>query len=112
MTYYAPIESFILPKGIQSTYGESENGTGFSDTKLLKRLILPQGLKVVGGFNSCPNLTELVLPEGLEEISSRAFCGCTSITHIRIPSSVGTMWGDSFQGFEVDEDNPYLTAAS
>lgn len=113
--YHAPIESFILPKGIQSTYEESEGVTGFSDTKMLKNLVLPQGLKVVGGFNSCPNLKELVLPEGLEEISSRAFCGCTSITHIRIPSSVETLWGDCFAGcniqaFEVAEDNPFLTA--
>lgn len=113
--FHAPIESFILPKGINSTYEESEGVTGFSDTKMLKRLVLPQGLKMVGGFNSCPNLTGLVLPEGLEEISSRAFCGCTSITHIRIPSSVEVLWGDSFagcniQGFEVAENNPFLTA--
>lgn len=113
--FHAPLESFILPRGIKSTYEESEGDTGFSDTKMLKKIVLPQGLKVVGGFHSCPNLTEVVLPEGIEKIAARAFCGCDSIRHIKIPSSVEIMSGDCFAGcniesYEVAEDNPYFTA--
>ena len=82
---------------------------------MLKKIVLPQGLKVVGGFHSCPNLTEVVLPEGIEKIAARAFCGCDSIRHIKIPSSVEIMSGDCFAGcniesYEVAEDNPYFTA--
>lgn len=93
---------------------EEGDDTGLSETEMLKTLILPKGLKNVGGFNSCPNLKGLVLPEGLEAIGWHAFAGCTSITTIRIPASVKYLFGNSFAGckikaYEVDSKNPYLT---
>lgn len=111
--YHAQLETFILPKGIKSTQEEFE--TGLSESEMLKTLVLPEGLKKVGGFMSCPNLTGLVLPEGLEEIDSHAFAGCRAITSIRIPASVSVFDGSSFAGckikaYEVDSENPYFTA--
>lgn len=111
--YHAQLETFILPKGIKSTQEEFE--TGLSDSEMLKTLVLPEGLKKVGGFMSCPNLTELVLPKGLEEITTCAFSGCTAITSIRIPASVSVFDGSSFAGcnikaYEVDSENPYFIA--
>ena len=111
--YIAQLETFILPKGIKSTLEEFE--TGLSESEMLKTLVLPEGLKIVGGFMSCPNLTGLVLPEGLEEIYSYAFNGCTAITSIRIPASVSKFDGSCFarceiKAYEVDSENPYFTA--
>ena len=113
--YVAQQETIILPKGIKTTLDKTESETGFSESEMLRKLVLPEGLKIVGGFNSCENLTDLILPEGLEEICSHAFCGCDAITSIRIPASVKVMDGSCFAGcnikaYEVDENNAYYTA--
>lgn len=112
--FNAQLETFILPKGIKSTFDETEMETGISESENLRTLVLPENLKIVGGFHSCPNLTGLTLPEGLEEIVDNAFCGCEAITEIRIPASVRMLTGFAFAGcnlaaYEVDEANPYFT---
>lgn len=106
--YHAQLETFILPKGI-TIIGYEE--TGFSESDMLKKIVLPDGLKTVFGFNSCPNLSGVVLPKSVEIIKSFAFAGCSSISSIRIPSSVKEMDGSCFAycnipSFEVDESNP------
>lgn len=106
--FHAQLETFILPKGIKST--QEEFGTGLCESEKLKTLVLPEGLKKVGGFMACPNLTGLTLPESLEEITMYAFNGCTAITSIRIPASVSKFDGSSFAGcklqnYEVDSEN-------
>ena len=95
--FHTLLETAILPQGIKSTQEECE--TALSESENLRILILPEGLKIVDGFNSCPKLTGLILPEGLEIIESHAFCGCESITAIRIPASVKSISGSSFAGF-------------
>ena len=110
--FHTLLETAILPQGIKSTQEECE--TALSESENLRILILPEGLKIVDGFNSCPKLTGLILPEGLEIIESHAFCGCESITAIRIPASVKSISGSSFAGcniaaYEIDENNPYYT---
>ena len=112
--FVAQQETVILPKGIKTTLDEGESETGFSESEMLKKLVLPEGLKVVGGFNSCNNLSDLILPEGLEEICSHAFCGCDAITSIRIPASVKVMDGSCFadcniKEYVVDGNNPCFT---
>lgn len=109
------LETFILPQGLKSTLDGREFETGLSQAEMLKTLVLPKDLKIVGGFYSCPKLTGLVLPEGLEVIKSNAFIGCDSITSIRIPASVNELYGSSFAGcnieaYVVDEANEYYTA--
>lgn len=76
------------------------------------RYIVP--LKIVKGFQNCPNLTELILPEGLEEISPFAFAGCSAISSIYIPASVKIFDGSCFAdcniaAFDADDRNPYYT---
>ena len=109
------LETFILPQGLKSTIDDREFETGLSQAEMLRTLILPKDLKIVGGFYSCPKLTGLVLPEGLKVIKSNAFIGCDSITSIRIPASVNELYGSSFAGcnieaYVVDEANEYYTA--
>ena len=112
--FHTQLETFILPQGITNTLERGESETGLSESSNLRTLVLPAGLKSVGGFNSCTNLIGLELPEGLEEIDPFAFCGCESITAIRIPASIKSISGSSFAGcniaaYEVDEKNPYYT---
>ena len=111
--YHTQLETLILPQGIMSTTDEDE--TGISESESITTIVLPQGLKTVKGFHSCPKLTGVVLPEGLKVIASNAFGGCKSITSIRIPASVKEMDGSCFSGcniaaYEVDENNPHYTA--
>lgn len=113
--YHTQLETLILPQGVRDTLDEGETGTSISESESLKTLVLPEGLKRIGGFNSCEKLTGLVLPEGLEIIESHAFCGCEAIASMRIPSSVKVFDGSCFadcniKEYVVDEDNPYFTA--
>ena len=110
--FHAQLETFILPKGLTTVaYGE----TGFSESEMLKRVVLPEGLKTVYGFNSCPNLSGIILPESVERIDSFAFAGCKAISSLRIPSLVKEIDGSCFadcniSSFDVDENNPYYSA--
>lgn len=110
--HHCQLESIVLPKGIKSTLEPGE--TALAESENLKTLVLPEGLKKVGGFNSCEKLTGLVLPEGLEEIDSFAFCGCEGITSMKLPKSLKTFDGSCFGGcnigsYEIDVDNPYYS---
>ena len=79
--FHAQLETFILPKGLTTVAYEE---TGFSESDMLKRVVLPEGLKTVYGFNSCPNLSGIILPESVERIDSFAFAGCKAISSLRI----------------------------
>jgi hypothetical protein len=110
--FHALLETLILPYNTQKVGVHIDSGLCESDS--LQNLILPKGLKVVGGFMNCPRLTNLILPEGLEEIQHFAFGSCESITNIRIPASVKSMDGSSFcacsiAAFGMDSTNPYYT---
>ena len=94
--YHPLLETLILPYNLQKVGVQIDSGLCESDS--LQNLILPKGLKVVGGFMNCPRLTNLMLPESLEEIRSFAFSNCESITNIRIPASVRVEDGSCFAG--------------
>ena len=107
--YHSLLETLVLPYNIKKV----EEDAGLSESQL-QNLVLPQGLKTIGGFMCCPHLTNLILPEGLEEIQPHAFYGCNAITNIRIPASVRLIDGSCFAGckiaaYEVDSNNPYYT---
>lgn len=110
--YHPLIETLILPHGAQTICANCDSCLSESDT--LRTLIIPEGVKSIGGFMLCPHLTNLILPEGLEDIRGFAFSGCDDINSIRIPASVKSLEGSSFVGcqlkaYEIDEDNPYYT---
>ena len=110
--FHAQLETFILPKGLTTIAYEE---TGFSESDMLQKVVLPDGLKKVFGFNSCPNLSGIVLPESVEKIESFAFAGCKAISSLRIPSMVKEIDGSCFadcniSSFEVDKNNPYYSA--
>ena len=110
--FHPLIETLILPHGAQTICNDYDSCLSESDT--LRTLIIPEGVKSIGGFMLCPHLTNLILPEGLEDIRGHAFSGCEDITSIHIPASVKSLEGSSFAGcqlkaYEIDEDNPYYT---
>lgn len=109
--FHAQLETVIFPKGITAIGYEK---TGFSESDMLKKVVLPDGLKTIYGFQSCPKLSGIVLPNSLEEIKSFAFAGCKAINYVRIPASVKEIDGSCFancdiSAFELDEDNPYYS---
>jgi cell surface protein len=109
--WHTQVETLIFPQGI-TNLGEID--TGFSDSEMLKHIVLPQGLKIVYGFMYCPNLSEVVLPDSVEEITFYAFSNCKSITSIHIPASVRKLDGGCFAGcsissFSIDDNNPYFS---
>lgn len=107
---HTQLESLILPSGISSVLDNGETDTGFSGSEMLKKLVLPNGIKILGGLHDCPNLEEVKLPESVECIESYTFAGCSSIEEIRIPKNVNHFDGSSFADchisrFELDPAN-------
>ena len=91
------------------------------ECKLIKKVIINEGVTSAGMFAYCENLIEVSLPESVTRIEFHAFqdckslkkinipprvtvidmCafqGCTSLTHIEIPDSVRTIWSYAFEG--------------
>jgi hypothetical protein len=109
--FHSHLESIVFPKGVEKI---GDDTSCFSESDSLKSITLPDGLKTIGGIQSCPKLTDLILPDSMENIISFAFCGCKSITSIRIPALVKTFDGSCFagcgiEGYELDSRNPYFT---
>lgn len=47
-------------------------------------------------FNGCTNLTSIILPETIGEISIQAFEGCSGLTAVQIPEGVTTLETNAF----------------
>lgn len=69
---------------------EGERYYSFNNCKLLKQVVLPNTIKVIGygAFRGCTWLRSINMPSGLEVIGGEAFEDCESLTSITIPSSV------------------------
>lgn len=64
----------------------------------LKRVHLPDSLKVFEGVPDCPNLTEIHLPNALTAIGQYAFSGCTSLGNITLPNTLESLSLTAFDG--------------
>lgn len=71
----------------------------FANAKKLKRVIFPEGLKVIefSAFYDCWRLEELTLPEGLTEICEFAFFACSDLKNITLPSTLETVRNAAFK---------------
>ncbi|MFR8191281.1 MAG: leucine-rich repeat protein [Lachnospirales bacterium] len=49
------------------------NPSGFWECENLKKVSIPDGVKVVGGFYQCSNISQIVLPSTVTEIMRDAF---------------------------------------
>ncbi len=76
----------------------------------LKKIELPQSLKILNGFNGCRALKEFVIPENIEVIEESALSS-TGLTSIYIPAGVleiqeGAFYGNDYlEEVEVAEEN-------
>ena len=108
-------------RGIQVTSVGQEsildvNPPGFWECEKLRKVIIPEGVKVIGGFNRCVSLTQISLPDTVTDIVSNAFDCCFKLESIRIPrrlKKIGTRAFSDNQaalrlyeknGFKVDKE--------
>jgi hypothetical protein len=51
-------------------------------------VVIPEGVRWVGGFQDCAALRSVTLPDSVTTIADRAFGNCTSLTSVTIPEGV------------------------
>lgn len=74
------------------------NPPGFWECEKLKKVSIPEGVKVVGGFNQCTNLAQIVLPTTVTEIASDAFYWCFKLNNLVIPNGIQKIGSNAFYG--------------
>lgn len=114
MGKYTLLQYFAFPKGIEITCEEDDVRTGLEFSSMLHTVVLPDGVKHVGGFCGCDELSDITLPDSVEEIGDYAFSYCRKLTHLFIPRKVRRIGAAAFsqagiQNFEMDPANPYFT---
>lgn len=79
------------------TLGEG-TGNVFRDCANLKRVELPDRLKITGTgtFQKCTNLEEVILGKNLTTISTNTFYGCSGLKDITLPKGLTTIEGSAF----------------
>ena len=86
----------VLPDRLERIYSSA-----FSNTSLTGMLLLPEGLKSVGGFESC-KITNVQFPSTLEVIGGSAFKNCKNLTcELSFPESLKEIGGEAFQGSSI-----------
>ena len=74
--------------------GNLKNGT---------KLVLPDDMVNVSGFDYCINLKEIVLPYETVNISHNAFNNCISLKKVTIPDTVAQIEMNAFRGTALNE---------
>lgn len=83
----------FIPKEINSVPVLSIEDSAFWDCNNLKKIVVPEGLKSIGGcaFQWCHALEEFTIPNTVTEIGEQAFYDCQSLQSITIPNSITTI---------------------
>ena len=70
----------------------------FEGCTALRRVILPQGLKVIGemAFSGCIHLSQLVIPGSVARVGTLAFAKCAGLTRVRIEPGVQALGPSCF----------------
>ena len=68
----------------------------------LESVVLPQQLRQIQGFHTCPKLTSIEFPDALEYVGEFSFVG-TGIKKLRFPAGFKDIDYDSFSGLQLDE---------
>lgn len=74
------------------------NPPGFWQCENLKKINIPDGIKVVGGFFQCSNISQIVLPSTVTEIASDAFYWCFKLNNVAIPKNLQKIGENAFYG--------------
>ena len=88
------VETVIYPNTVEKISGKGSGSGNFT----LKKVVLPQNLKEIGGyaFNGCTKLTNITIPKSVTSIGNSAFSGCESLTSIEIPNGVTSIGSYAF----------------
>lgn len=93
----------VVNDGVQ--IGNTNLSSAAVSTDVSGRLVLPdtlEGLPVteIGpfAFCGCTGLTEVILPTSVTNIGESAFCGCAQLTGINLPQGVISLGKNAFQG--------------
>lgn len=95
----------------------SEIGVGNFNKYLGTSLSFSESLVKIssGCFNDCPNLAEITFYEGLEEIGGSAFCGCSSLKNLILPSTLKSMpycfQGGTLENLEIGGENAVFASS-
>jgi len=70
----------------------------FEGCTALRRVILPQGLRLIGemAFLGCLHLTRLVIPGSVQRVGTLAFAKCSGLERVRIEPGVQALGPSSF----------------
>ena len=74
------------------------NPPGFWGCEKLKKVSIPEGVKVVGGFYQCSNISQIVLPTTVTEIASDAFYWCFKLDNLVISKGLQKIGANAFYG--------------
>jgi hypothetical protein len=99
--YTGPGGNIIIPATIQGmpVTEVDMNPPMQNDKKTsLISVVIPEGVRWVGGFRDCIALRSVTLPGSVTEIGEDAFYGCASLASIAIPNSVKTIGNLAFAG--------------
>ena len=80
----------IFGTGDMQDYGEEDTAPWFSSSKLIKEIVIEEGITSVGNwsFHSCRNAENISLPYSLRRIGERAFNGCAAIRVLKLPDTI------------------------
>lgn len=63
-------------------------GEAFYKNKSVEKVVLPEGLKVVSGFDGCTQLREINIPSTVVKVDNFAFANCESLKTIQLPNGL------------------------
>ena len=80
--------------------GSSDSLGGFEDCALLERVVLPEGIAVLGeaAFENCSLLAAVDLPNTVVAIGESSFSGCSALVSFAVPSGVEAIGAWAFLG--------------
>ncbi len=99
--YFGPSSDTIcIPSEIDGTPVLGLSEKLFAGNNLLKKVILPLGLRTInkGAFCRCSSLLEIDIPESVEQIDESAFEGCIQLARLVLPKEIREIGPSAFSG--------------
>ena len=96
----------VSVSGINSHYLDELSDPDYQGDNLrnLKKLILPEGLQSIKGFEDCQYLSEVTIPDSVTSIGDYAFSGCSyDLKKIVLPDSVTSIGYRAFSETRLED---------
>ena len=96
---YAFVKATWLKEVVLGNNVKEIQNKAFYGCDKLESLVIPS-VSTIGtnAFDGCTSLSEIKLPSTLTSIGANAFWGCTGLQYIVIPESVNYIYGSAFSG--------------